>query len=110
MPKVRTVAHGRIKERYNPVPTVREKAYHIWLIETFGCICGCDGASEVVHHPLTRHPEQRWRRDHEFVVPMTAQHHIDLHLNGNERDWRPNLPLDQLANWFRSLAIEERKL
>ncbi len=105
--KVRSVNHGRIKERYNPVPTAREKAYHLWMMTEFSCSCSCGLPSTVVHHPLTRHPEQRWRRDHEFVVPMAAEHHMDLHLNGNERDWRPDLDFPELASIYRVQGYAE---
>ena len=102
--------HKRVKERYNPTPTAREKAYHLWLMETFPCICGCGGAATVVHHPLTRHPAQRWRRDHEYVVPMSADCHRGLHDVGDEQKWRPDLPLADLARWLRNDAIGLYKL
>lgn len=70
---------GRIKPKYNATPTAREKAYHIWLMEHCNCACGCGQAATIVHHPLQEHPKQRWRRDHEYVVPMNAQCHFDLH-------------------------------
>ena len=76
---------GRIKLKYNATPTAREKTYHLWLIDTHPCACGCGAVSGVVHHPLTRHPEQRWRRDHEFVVPMHGLCHMRLHQEGSER-------------------------
>ena len=104
--KVRTINQGRIKPKYNPVPTAREKAYHVWLMETFPCICGCDGQATHVHHPLTRHPAQRWRRDHEYVVPMTDPCHRTLHDAGDEQVWRPDLQLDGLAYWHRANAFE----
>ena len=99
--KVRTLSHGRMKPRYNAEPTAREKAYHLWLMATRECICGCGGAATVVHHPLTRHPLQRWRRDHEYVVPMTAKCHRDLHDCGDEAKWRPDLDLAHHAFWLR---------
>ena len=106
----RRIPRERVKERYNPTPTAREKAYHLWLMEVFPCICGCGGASTVVHHPLTRHPAQRWRRDHEYVVPMAAECHMYLHATGDERLWRPDLPLGWLAHRLRNDAIELCKL
>ena len=75
---------GRMKAKYNATPTKREREYHLWLMDTFPCSCGCREVSETVHHPLTRHPEQRWRRDHEFVVPMTDHCHRALHALGSE--------------------------
>jgi len=75
---------GHIKAKYNPVPTKREREYHLLLMAQHPCACGCGEASTVVHHPLTRHPAQRWRRDHEFVVPMTDHCHRALHAMGKE--------------------------
>lgn len=69
----------RIREKYNPEPTAREKAYHLWLMDTYPCVCGCGKQSTIVHHPLQEHPDQRWRRDHEYVVPMNGYCHFDLH-------------------------------
>lgn len=74
----------RLKVKYNPVPTAREKAFHLWLMDEFSCACGCGAYSECVHHPLTRHPEQRWRRDHLYVVPMADVCHRALHAMGRE--------------------------
>lgn len=102
-PKLRQTK--RIKEKYNAVPNARERAYHLWLIDTFPCICGCGAPSGVVHHPLTRHPAQRWRRDHEFVVPMDGHCHMALHQAGSEP---PHLA--DLAYWHRSNALELGKL
>jgi hypothetical protein len=76
----------RIKPKYNPITTAREKAFHLWLMDTFPCVCGCGKRSTVVHHPLQRHHNQRWRRDHEFVVPMDGYCHMDLHQkNGSDK-------------------------
>ncbi len=97
---------GRIKPRYNPAPTAREKAYHLWLMDHANCACGCGGLSTVVHHPLTRHPNQRWRRDHEYVVPMTDACHRALHAHGDERAWRPELSFSGAAHYFRQVAIK----
>lgn len=107
-PKLRQTK--RIKEKYNAVPSARERAYHLWLIDTFPCICGCGAPSGVVHHPLTRHSMQRWRRDHEYVVPMHGFCHMRLHQHGSEADWRPDLPLADLAHWHRHNAMELGKL
>lgn len=99
----------RLKPKYNPIPTAREKAYHLWLMSEFACSCGCGGPSTVVHHPLTRHPEQRWRRDHEFVVPMFGACHMALHLRGNEKA-APFTGFAELAAWHRADAIDRWKL
>lgn len=102
-PKLRP--QGRIKAKYNATPTAREKTYHEWLMETFPCACGCGQAATVVHHPLTRHPRQRWRRDHEFVVPMNGGCHMDLHGRGFEPE-----EFADLAFWHRHNAMELGKL
>jgi hypothetical protein len=70
--------HGRSKPKYNTTPTQQERAYHLWLMER-KCVCGCGRQSTIVHHPLQRHPAQRWRRDHEYVVPMWWECHDRLH-------------------------------
>lgn len=100
---------GHIKERYNRIPTKREREYHHWLMEQYPCVCGCGEASTFVHHPLEEHPEQRWRRDHEYVVPMTDHCHRALHAMGRESLFT-DLDLASLAHWFRAAAIEAYKL
>lgn len=107
-PKLRRTQ--RVKDRYNATPTAREKAFHLWLMETTPCACGCGGMADVVHHPLTRHPRQRWRRDHEYVVPMTYPCHRELHAAGREDLWRPDLMLADVAFWNRHNAMELGKL
>lgn len=101
----RRLPKGRIKPKYNPIPTAREKAYHIWLMEEYQCACGCGKRATVVHHPLTRHPEQRWRRDHEFVVPMDAHCHMALHRAGNEADYMGH-DVGHQAFQYRTLGYE----
>lgn len=98
-------AHRRIKPKYNAKPTSREKAYHIWLMDAYSCVCGCGGKSTFVHHPLTEHPEQRWRRDHEYVVPMTDHCHRALHKAGSESAFDPDTDYASEAYAFRALAI-----
>jgi hypothetical protein len=101
---------SRIKEKYNPTPTAREKAFHIWLIQEFPCACGCGWTSTVVHHPLQRHPAQRWRRDHEYVVPMNGFCHMRLHRAGSEEAFIPGLDFATAAYGFRKIGIEQGKL
>ncbi len=98
---------GRIKPKYNPTPTAAEKRFHEWLIENFICFCGCERHATVVHHPLTRHPEQRWRRDHEYVVPMFWMCHVALHRHGNERTWNPDLRFDEGAAEYREMGVRQ---
>jgi hypothetical protein len=100
---------ARIKEKYNATPTKREREYHLWLMSEYPCSCGCGGASTVVHHPLTRHPDQRWRRDPEFVVPMTDHCHRALHAMGRESLFS-EMDFAALARWFRNTAIDAYKL
>lgn len=97
---------GRMKAKYNPVPNARERAYHEWLLERELCFC-CWQMAEVVHHPLQRHPDQRWRRDHEFVVPMAADCHMRLHAAGDERKWAGKHDVPAIAAGFRKLAQDE---
>ena len=97
---------GRIKPKYNAVPTAREKGYHLWLMDTFDCACGCGAVSGVVHHPLTRHPDQRWRRDHEFVVPMHSFCHMRLHQVGNELKFRPDVRFAEKAWGYRARGYD----
>ena len=96
---------ARTKPKYNAKPTEREKQFHLWLMAEVSCACGCGQASTVVHHPLKRHPDQRWRRDHEFVVPMNAQCHFDLHQQGSE-----DFDAAERANWYRAMGYNRGKL
>jgi len=95
---------ARIKPKYNATPSPQERAYHLWLMDR-DCACGCGAVSTVVHHPLTRHPDQRWRRDHEFVVPMNGFCHMALHARGHERD-EPFAGLADDAAYYRQLGQE----
>lgn len=76
--------HKRVKPKYNPTPTAVERAFHLWLMDVYPCVCGCGRASTEVHHPLEEHPAQRWRRDHEFVVPMWWECHREVHREGDD--------------------------
>ena len=101
---------NRLKERYNPRPTERERQFHIWLMDTFPCACGCGGQATVVHHVLGSHPAKRWRRDHAVVVPMTAEHHMKLHAMGSERLFDPDQDYGERAANFKQMAMELGKL
>ena len=107
LPIPKSPPHKRMKAKYNAVPTEREREYHLWLIDAFPCACGCGRASTVVHHPLIRHPEQRWRRDHEFVVPMDGGCHMELHRAGNERKFRPSICFAEKAYGFRARGYDQ---
>lgn len=92
------VDQKRMRPKYNPTPPPHEKAYHLWLMDR-DCACGCGNVSSVVHHPLTRHPLQRWRRDHEYVVPLDADCHMRLHAQGRDFDG-----LSDEAAYYRHLG------
>ena len=96
---------GRMKAKYNPVPNARERAYHEWLLERELCFC-CWQMAEVVHHPLQRHPDQRWRRDHEWGLPLCDPCHRALHAHGNEREWCKFDPVNEAA-LLRLESIQE---
>lgn len=97
---------GRIKEKYRPKANKREREYHQHLIESCMCVC-CGRQATVVHHPLREHPDQRWRRDHEYVVPMNGECHTILHTKfGSELLWRDDLDLPAMAHAFRASAYE----
>jgi hypothetical protein len=93
MPKLRHV--GRIKPRYNPTPNAKERAHHERLI-AMPCIC-CDREGGVFHHLLSRAAGMRWRRDHEWGLPMRDECHRALHGYGNERAWFEPLGIDPVA-------------
>lgn len=98
--------HRRMKEKYNPTPNARERAFHVWLIEEVPCV-NTGMKAQCVHHPLMRHPAQRWRRDHEFVVPMTDAAHKALHGEGSEAKFDPDQDYAQLAWEMRERGIAE---
>lgn len=106
-PKLRKT--NRIKPKYNPTPTAQEKAYHVSLIGRL-CFCGCGEMSDCVHHPLARHPRQRWRRDHEFVVPMTDHCHRALHAMGSEAMFDPDHDYPEGAYLLRLEAVGDGRL
>lgn len=77
--------HGRIKERYRPIPNAAEARHEARLRETpcFGCGRNC----ECTHHTLLHFDEKRFRRDHRCQLPLCNACHRALHANGNEADW-----------------------
>jgi hypothetical protein len=83
LPKLRPFL--RIKEKYNPKPNAREMRHHIRLCN-LPCIA-CGGAGGVFHHLLSEATGKRWRRDHEFGLPMCDHCHRALHAHGDERTW-----------------------
>tara|TARA_R100001086_G_scaffold180400_7_gene100213 strand:- start:5416 stop:5742 length:327 start_codon:yes stop_codon:yes gene_type:complete len=104
-----------MKPRYNKTPTDQERRYHIALMETFLCACGCGQVSTVVHHPLELHPEQRWRRDHEFAVQMADECHRILHTkfgsdHGGEGSFQPGRSYAEIAYANRLWGIDSEYL
>ena len=95
-----------IKDKYHAKPNARELRFHLWLIENVPCVHS-DMNAECVHHILQSHPAKRWRRDHEFVVPMTNEAHIALHAAGSERAFDSDKDYGELAIECHKLATEE---
>lgn len=79
------VNHRRIKPKYNPVPNARERRHHERLIAMPCKACG--GAGGVFHHLLSDCNGKRWRRDHEWGLPLCDPCHRALHAHGNEWEW-----------------------
>lgn len=78
-------AHNRIKSKYNPKPSAKELAHHMRLID-MPCIC-CGRVGGVFHHLLSRAGGMRWRRDHEYGLPLADICHRSLHADGDEWAW-----------------------
>lgn len=97
---------GRIREKYNPTPTAREKAFHLWVIGEGVCECGCGSDATEFHHILESHPLKRWRRDHRFGIPMFWRCHRALHAAGNERKFAPDQNLTEKAVFWRERGYE----
>lgn len=82
------VNHGRMKPRYNPVMNAAEKRHKAW-IKSLACI-GCGGGPSDAHHTLLSIPGKRWRRDHEYLIPVCWCCHQGpngIHGIGNELTW-----------------------
>lgn len=100
--------HGRIKPKYSPEPTAREKAYHQWQMDNYPCACGCGKPSTVAHHVMARHPDKRWaRRDHEMTVPMDGFCHMALHQAGSEEKFQPGIDYGWMAAMLRKRGYRE---
>ena len=80
--------HKRVKPKYNPTPTAVERAFHLWLMDVYPCVCGCGRVATEVHHPL---------------VPMWWECHREIHRDGDDtfagRAWQ-----------FRSYGIDNGML
>lgn len=98
-------AHGRIKRRYRPIPTARERAFHEWAYTDRQCVC-CDAPATVFHHLLQDTPSKRWRRDHEIGVAMNGMCHMLLHRKGRESAYRPDIDWASEAEALRQRAYD----
>ena len=101
---------GRVKDKYNPIPNAKERRHHIRVMALPCMGCKAEPAG-VAHHPLMQSPLQRWRRDHEFAVPVCDTCHRDIHdVFGNEIEWADKraceLPV-RYAEFLRLEAIAE---
>lgn len=89
MAKVRSVNHGRIKERYSPKMTAREKR-HKEFVKSQGC-WGCGNRQADAHHWMGDAPGKRWRRDHQWQIGVCHygchQGPNGIHGLGSERLW-----------------------
>jgi hypothetical protein len=106
MPKVRTLTQGRTKPRYNPKPSARERDHHAAVMECGCLVCGRDA---IAHHVMQDCAGKRWRRDHEFVVPLCNECHTGLHRHGSEASWQEGFSLDLqcIAEDLRDVSYEE---
>lgn len=93
---------GRIKPKYKRRPSDKELEHHLSVMSLPCAACGKEPCG-VAHHLMQDAPDKRWRRDHEFVVPLCDTCHRELHNHGNERAWCE-------ANGFDAakVAIEQR--
>ncbi len=99
---------GRIKPKRNVKPNAKEKAYHLTVME-LPCM-GCGSQQGVVaHHPLTESPLQRWRRDHEFVVPACCDCHSDIHDKfGDEEAWAEIMECELPVRYAEKLRLDAK--
>ncbi len=72
------VNHGRMREKYHPMPNAAEKRHHMRLIELPCCGCGIEPCG-IAHHVLGHELLKRWRRDHRIVVPVCPHCHANIH-------------------------------
>lgn len=78
--------HKRIKAKYSPVMTAAEKEHALFVTEQL-CF-GCGSCPVQAHHTLLSFPEKRWRRDHDWLLPVCYACHTNIHDNfGDETVW-----------------------
>ena len=78
------VTHGRIKEKYNPLPNASE-ARHESRLRELPCF-GCGGPCQEVHHTRLQFIQKRFRRDHRYQLPLCKPCHDAAH-EVREADW-----------------------
>ncbi|MGV7119616.1 hypothetical protein [Sphingopyxis sp. 550A] len=104
------INHGRIKPRYNPKPNAAERRHKDRVKRMPCCGCGRRGPSDA-HHTLLPVPGKRWRRDHEFIVPVCKDCHQGtngIHGIGHEGLWCDRVGVDTaaIATRLRAESIE----
>lgn len=105
--------HGRIKPKYNPQPNAVEARHEARLYQKPCIGCGKFGVS--LHHTMMEFPAKRWRRDHQFQIPVCEDCHQGpdgIHGIGSEAEWAARKRLDTAAiaqeYWAESVAKERR--
>lgn len=100
-------AHGRIREKYNPVMNVAEKR-HKARVQREPCF-GCGSPFVQAHHTLLKFPEKRWRRDHMCLLPVCAACHALIHDHfGCEELWLDSIGIetDEAIGYILRLRAE----
>lgn len=108
--------HGRIKERYNPVPNAQERR-HEQRLETLPCF-GCGRFGGRCHHTMLKFPAKRWRRDHRYQLPVCDECHQGdngIHGIGSEAKWLESIGKTEAEaiafvqdEWAVSEALERK--
>lgn len=91
-----TPNHGRIKERYNPVPNAAERR-HEKRLEGLPCF-GCGRFGVSCHHTMLDFPAKRWRRDHRYQLPLCRECHQGpngVHGIGSEAKWLASVEITE---------------
>jgi len=91
------VTHKRIKEKYSRTPNAREREHHERVMQEPCAACGIRPCG-VAHHLMQDAPDKRWRRDHQFTVPLCDPCHRALHAHGGEAKW-------SLENGFNAVHV-----
>lgn len=95
-------------EKRNINPSALEKQHHLNVMQLPCMGCGSE-QGVVAHHPLTESPLQRWRRDHEFVVPVCHHCHTDIHDHfGSEEAWAVDKEKEFPVRYAETLRLEAK--